>query len=70
MFGLEPVLCCLVCSVLYNGRITFCFFAITDRRDIGQYEVHMLMPLLGLRPGIILANAMYILATVSVLCVF
>ena len=64
--------CCVVwyalCYIMEESPSVF--FAITDRRDIGQYEVHMLMPLLGLRTGIILANVMYILATVSVLCVF
>ena len=30
--------------------------AITDRRDIGLYDVPMLMPLLGLRIGMMLVN--------------
>ena len=30
--------------------------AITDRRDIGMYDVPMLMSLLGLRIGMMLAN--------------
>ena len=31
-------------------------FSITDRRDIGLYDVPMLMALLGLEPGMMLAN--------------
>ena len=31
-------------------------FTITDRRDIGLYDVHMLMSLLGLGTGMMLAN--------------
>ena len=42
--------------VIY-GRITFSsVFAITDRRDIGLYDVPMLMCLLGLGTGMMLAN--------------
>ena len=42
--------------VIY-GRITFSsVFAITDRRDIGLYNVPMLMFLLGLGTGMMLAN--------------
>ena len=42
--------------VMY-GRITFSsVFAITDRRDIGLYDVPMLMFLLGLGIGMMLAS--------------
>ena len=42
--------------VMY-GRITLSsVFAITDRRDIGLYDVPMLMSLLGLGIGMMLAN--------------
>ena len=52
--------CCVVMfgmfCVMY-GRITFSsVFAITDRRDIGLYDVPMLMSLLGLGIGMMLAN--------------
>ena len=53
VFGFEPV--CVVMfgmfCVMY-GRITFStVFAITDRRDIGLYDVPMLMSLFGLGIG-------------------
>ena len=56
--GLNP--CCVVMfgmfCVIY-GRITFSsVFEITDRRDIGLYNVPMLMSLLSLGTGIMLAN--------------
>ena len=42
--------------VMY-GRITFSsVFAITDRRDIGLYDVLMLMSLLGLGIGMMLVS--------------
>ena len=42
--------------VIY-GRIIFSsVFAITDRRDIGLYDVPMLMSLLGFKTGVMLAN--------------
>ena len=42
--------------VMY-GRITFSgVFAITDRRDIGLYDVPMLMALLGLGIRVILPS--------------
>ena len=52
--------CCVVMfgmfCVMY-GRITFSsVFAITDRWDIGLYDVPMLMSLLGLGICIILAS--------------
>ena len=52
--------CCVVMfgmfCVMY-GRITFSsFFAIRDRKDIGPYDVPMLMSLLGLGIGMMLAN--------------
>ena len=52
--------CCVVMfgmfCVIY-GRITFSsVFAITDRKDIGLYDVPMLMSLLGLATGMMLAN--------------
>ena len=52
--------CCVVMfgmfCVIY-GRITFSIvLAITDRRDIGLYDVHMLMYLLGLGTGMMLTN--------------
>ena len=52
--------CCVVMfgmfCVMY-GIITFSsVFAITDRRDIGLYDVPMLMSLLGLRIDMILAS--------------
>ena len=52
--------CCVVMfgmfCVIY-GRITFsCVFEITDRWDIGLYDVPMLMSLLGLGIGMMLAN--------------
>ena len=44
--------CCVVMFAIFcvmYGRITFSsVFAITDRRDIGLYDVPMLMSLLGL----------------------
>ena len=56
--GFEPVLCCDVgmFCVVYR-RITFSsVFAITDRRDIGLYDVSILMSLLGLGIGMRLAK--------------
>ena len=58
--GLVLNSCCVVMfgmfCVIY-GRITFSsVFAITDRRDIGLYDVPMLMSLLGLGTGMMLAN--------------
>ena len=52
--------CCVVMfgmfCVMY-GRITFSSgFAITDRRDIGLYDVPMLMSLLGSGIGMMLAS--------------
>ena len=52
--------CCIVMfgmfCVIY-GRITYSsVFAITDRRDIGLYDVPMFMSLLGLGIGMMLAN--------------
>ena len=41
--------------VMY-GRITSSVFAITYRRDIGLYDIPMLMYLLGLGTGMMLAN--------------
>ena len=42
--------------VMY-GRFTFSsVFAITDMRDIGLYDVLLLMSLLGLRIGMMLAR--------------
>ena len=58
MFGFEPVLCCdiwyVLCYVRKNHLLKC--FAITDRRDIGLYDVPMLMSLLGLGIGMMLAN--------------
>ena len=54
MFGFEPVLCCDVWYVLCYVRKNV--FAIPDRRDIGLYDVPMLMSLLGLGTGMMLAN--------------
>ena len=54
-------MCCVLLfgmfCVMY-GRITFSSvcFSITDRRDIGLYDVPMLMSLLGFGIGMILAN--------------
>ena len=43
-------------SCVMYGRITFSsVFAITDRRNIGLYDVPMLMSLLGLGIGILLS---------------
>ena len=52
--------CCVVmfgmCCAMY-GRIIFSsVFAITDRRDIGLYDVPMLMSLLGLGLDMMLAS--------------
>ena len=50
--------CCDVCYVLcyvWKNRLLKCF-AITDRRDIGLYDVPMLMCLLGLGIGMMLVN--------------
>ena len=52
--------CCVVMfgmfCVMY-GRITFSsVFAITDKRNIGLYDVPMLMSLLGLGIGMMLAS--------------
>ena len=52
--------CCVVMfgmfCVIY-ARITFSsVFAITHKRDIGLYDVPMLMSLLGLGTGMMLAN--------------
>ena len=53
--------CCVVMfgmfCVMY-GRITFSsiFFAITDRGDIGLYDIPMLMSLLGLGICMMLAS--------------
>ena len=38
------------------SQVFFFFFAITDRRDIGLYDVPMLMSLLGLGTGMMLTN--------------
>ena len=38
------------------SQVFFCVFAITDTRDIGLYDVPMLMSLLGLGIGTMLAN--------------
>ena len=45
MFGFEPVLCCDVWYVLCYVRKNHLLecFAITDRRDIGLYDVPILM---------------------------
>ena len=52
--------CCVVMFVMFcvlYGIITFSsVFAITARRDIGLYDVPMLMYLLGLGAGMMLAN--------------
>ena len=52
--------CCVVMFGMFcfmYGRITFSsVFAITDRRDIGLYDVPMLMSLLGLGIGMMLAS--------------
>ena len=52
--------CCVVMFGMFcvmEGRITFSsVFAITDRRDIGLYDVPMFMSLLGLGIGMMLAN--------------
>ena len=52
--------CCVVMSGMFcvmYGRITFSrVFAITDRRDIGLYDIPMLMSLLGLGIGMMLAS--------------
>ena len=51
--------------VMY-GRITFSsVFAITDRRDIGLYDVPMLMSLLGLGIGMMLFPYMRYLVVVE-----
>ena len=42
VFGLEPVLCCDVwyaMCYIWKNHLLKCFFAITDRRDIGLYDV-------------------------------
>ena len=44
------------CSDTTRRRPSQVFFAITDRRDIGLYDVPMLMSLLGLGIGMMLAN--------------
>ena len=57
-FGFEHVLCCDVWYVLClcmeesPSQVS----AITDIRDIGLYDVPMLMSLLGLGIGMMLAN--------------
>ena len=51
--------CVVMFGLLYvmYGRITYSsVFAITDRRDIGLYDVPMLMSLLGLGIGMMLVN--------------
>ena len=52
--------CCVVMfgmfCVIYGGITFTSVFAITDRRDIGLYDVPMLMSLLGLGTGMMLAN--------------
>ena len=52
--------CCVVTFGMFcimYGRITFSsVLAITDRRDIGLYDVPMLMSLLGLGIGMMLAS--------------
>ena len=58
MFGFKPVLRCDVWYVLcyvWKNHLLKCF-AITDRRDIGLYDVPMSMSLLGLGIGMMLAN--------------
>ena len=57
MFGFEPVLCCDVWYVLcYVRKNHLLECAITDRRDIGLYDVPMLMSLFGLGIGIMFAS--------------
>ena len=57
MFGFEPVLCCDVWYVLcYVKENHLLECAITDRMDIGLYDVLMLMSLLALGIGMMLAN--------------
>ena len=53
-----------------EGRRLFSVFAITERRDMGLYEVPSSMSLLGLRMGTMLANFymcgfMFVLRVVS-----
>ena len=52
--------CCAVTFGMFSvmqGRITFSsVFAITDRRDIGLYDVPMLMSLFGLGIGMMFAS--------------
>ena len=48
---------CLVCVLLCKGRMLFSsVFAITERWDMGLYEVPLSMSLLGFGMGTMLAN--------------
>ena len=63
------MLFCMLC-VIY-GRIAFSsVFAITDRRDIGMYDVPMLMSLLGLGTGMMLANFILVVFCCAALYMF
>ena len=50
-------LVCLVCLLLCRPRrLFFSVFAVTERRDMGLYEVPLFVPLLGFGIGAMLAN--------------
>ena len=49
--------CCMgVFAVMLGGRLFSSVFAITERRDMGLYDVHLFMSLLGFGIGTMLAN--------------
>ena len=58
MFGFEPVLCRDVWYVMCDVRKNHLLECLcnTDRRDIGLYDVPMLMSLFGLGIGIMFAS--------------
>ena len=43
-------------SVTYGRKLFSIVFAITERMDMGMYEVHLYVSVVGFRIGTILAN--------------
>ena len=56
MFCTRVAWVCLVCMLLFNEEGSFPVSAITERRDMGLYEVPLFVSLLGFRIGTMLAN--------------
>ena len=56
MFCTRVAWVCLVCFLLCKEKGSSPVSAITERRDMGFYEVPLVMSLLGFRMGTVLAN--------------